>query len=295
MDVDELLELLGQLDREVLENFIIGLYLSNPDLEKRVESLALRSEPEELVKSLKKRIQSLKRGRKYIDYRESFAFSRELLFLLNDIENGLKISAPGKVVDLVRLFLETAPAVLNRVDDSSGAIGEVFRDAVLVWLEAAKASNNQTVDWLEEVYSLYQQNDYGILDPLLPNSDILLSEKQLKQLAWRFESELRKALKQKTEPGLINMASLHCRCALGQVAEALHDPELYERSVLIDSPQPNDLQKEGIVEMYLRHKRPEGALPWLEKPWQERFEGRKGSGPLLTFVEKKQTSLRIAP
>lgn len=50
------------------------------------------------------------------------------------------------------------------------------------------------MDWPERVYQLYQQNDYGVLDPLLPNAQLLLTRDQLEQLAWRYESALRKAL-----------------------------------------------------------------------------------------------------
>jgi len=104
-------------------------------------------------------------------------------------------TSPKHAFEVVDRFLATAESVLNRVDDSGGAVGEIFRQAVLLWLTAAKARQEANVDWLERVYQLYQQNDYGVLDPLLPNAHLLLTQDQLKQLAWRYENELRKALK----------------------------------------------------------------------------------------------------
>lgn len=96
-------------------------------------------------------------------------------------------NSPKHAFELVDKFLATAEPVLNRVDDSGGDVGEVYRQAVLLWLTAARGWQDASVDWPERVYQLYQQNDYGVLDPLLPNAHLLLSQDQLKQLAWRYE------------------------------------------------------------------------------------------------------------
>jgi hypothetical protein len=69
-----------------------------------------------------------------------------------------------------------------------------------------------------------------------------------------------------------NWPALRSGAALGMVAQALKDPALYERSVLIGSPEPNDLQKKHIVAMYLSFNSHEEALRWLKPPWQPRFE-----------------------
>jgi hypothetical protein len=139
-------------------------------------------------------------------------------------------------------------------------------------LTAAKGWRDANVDWLERIYQLYQQNDYGVFDPLLPNSHLLLSPDQLKQLAWRYENALRKALKSPEQEGKVNLAALHSGVALGQIADALRDPALYERSVLIHSPRPNHLQMKSICEKYLQYEQPETAMRYLNQAWEDRFE-----------------------
>ncbi len=52
-------------------------------------------------------------------------------------------------------------------------------------------------------------------------------------------------------------------CAMGLVARALRDPEFYEQSILVHSPQPNDLQANDIAEQYLVCGDGAGALRWL--------------------------------
>lgn len=272
MSVDTLKDKLTDIDADTLRDFILDLYLRYPELSDKIEALTLAEDPVALSKVLRKRIASLKRGRRFIDYRASFDFVRELEAVLVDIESGLLERSPEHAFDLVDRFLVTAELVLNRVDDSGGVVSEVYRQAVLLWLTAAKGWREANIDWLERIYHLYQQNDYGVLDPLLPNAHLLLTQDQLKQLAWRYENMLRKALKSPEQEDKVNLVALHSGVALGQIADALRDPALYERSVLIHSPQPNNLQMKSICEKYLQYEQPESAMQYLNQAWESRFQ-----------------------
>ena len=103
-----------------MQDFILDLYLHYPDLSDKIEALMLHNDPVALARVLGKRIQALHRGRKFIDYRACFSFSRDLEALLADIESGLLTTSPEHAFDLVDRFLVTAESVLNRVDDSGG-------------------------------------------------------------------------------------------------------------------------------------------------------------------------------
>ncbi|TVO71203.1 DUF6880 family protein [Sedimenticola selenatireducens] len=184
MSVDTLKEKLAHIEADTLRDFILDIYLCYPELSDKIEALTLVNDPAALSKVLRKRIASLKRGRRFIEYRASFDFARELEVVPSDIESVLLGRSPEHAFDLVDRFLATAESVLNRVDDSGGAVGEVYRHAVLLWLTAAKGCRDANVDWLERIYKLDQQDDYGVLDLLLPNANLLLTSDQLKQLAW---------------------------------------------------------------------------------------------------------------
>ena len=237
-----------------------------------IEALTLENDPVAFFKQIRKRIASIKRGRKFIDYRASFDFARELEALLADIEIGLLEHSPSHAFDLVDRFLATVESVFNRLDDSSGSVGDVYRQAVLLWMKAAKGWQDANVDWLERIYELNEQNDYGVLDPLLPNAHLLLTPEQLKQLAWRYESELRKSLETIEEGERINYLTLDKGVAMGKIADALRDPVLYERSVLIYSPQPNNRQMKSICEKYLLYEQPASAMRYLSQAWESSFE-----------------------
>lgn len=272
MNRDDLQQKLFEMDPAVLQNFVLDLYQRFPELSDAIETLVLFNDPFALKKAIAKRIQSLKRGRKFIDWRASGGFARDLDSIMTDIESGLLYASPEHAFVLMDKFLATADAVMNRVDDSSGEIGGIYQSAVLLWLTAAKAWGDPKVDWLERVYQLDQSNDYGVLDPVLPNSHILLGQDQLQQLADRYEAEYHQADKNKDPDDNYNWDARKACVALGCVAEALTDPDLYEHSVLIDSPDPNDLQKKSIVTMYIKFNQLDGALRWLSTDWESRFE-----------------------
>jgi len=278
MNIDEIKHKLIELDKDILKDFVLDLYLHYPELKDKIETLVLYNDPVALAKAILKRIQSIKRGRKFIDYHASFDFSRRLDSIYIDIESGLLDGSPQLAFDLIDKFLATANKVFERADDSAGYMSEVYRNAVLLWLTAAKAwqsslDANHKINWLERVYELYLGNNYGVFDLLLPNSHILLSHEQLTQLALRYESELRQVQKKFNAEDKLNMDALTSSVALRAVAEALNDPALYERATLITSPKPNDLEKKSIIKMYLQFKQTDEALRWLNTPWESRFEG----------------------
>lgn len=85
MNVDTLKVKLDGIDADTLRNFIFDLYLRYPELSNKIEALTLANDPVALSTVLRKRIASLKRGRRFFDYRASFNFARELEAVLTDI------------------------------------------------------------------------------------------------------------------------------------------------------------------------------------------------------------------
>ncbi|MEE9346452.1 MAG: hypothetical protein V3U88_12675 [Methylococcales bacterium] len=94
----------------------------------------------------------------------------------------------------------------------------------------------------------------------------------MKQLADRYEAEYHQSIKTKDSDDNYNWDARKACVAVGCVAEALKDPDLYEHSVLIDSSDPNDMQKKSIAAMYIKFNQLDGALRWLNTDWESRFE-----------------------
>lgn len=277
MNIDEIKQKLAEIDSAIVKDFVLKLYQQYPDLTAAIDTLVLSNDPNALAKALLKRIQKISRSTKFIDWRMNYDFACDLERLLDDIETGLLAQSPKHAFDLVSKFLNISNKVYERCDDSSGDLGGVYQQAVLLWLKTANAYKQTTaagakINWLEKVYELYLDNDYAVYDGLLPNSHLLLNHDELTQLAWRYESELKKAVNTDADNEKFSYHSITKLVALQSVAAALKDPNLYERAQLITSPTPNNLQKKSIVEMYLRFNQCDDALRWLSTPWDQRFE-----------------------
>jgi len=77
--------------------------------------------PQENAQRFKKKLNSLKRSQRFIDWRESSGFVRELEMLLLDIRSG--VTDPLTGVKLVATFDKADGAIIERCDDSSGEVG----------------------------------------------------------------------------------------------------------------------------------------------------------------------------
>ncbi len=169
MNIDEMKQKITALDADAVKDFLLNLFIQFPELNAQIETLVLYNDPTALAKAILKRIQSISRGRRFIDYRMSFDFSRGLESILADIDSGLLDRSPKQAFNLVTKFLATSNKVFERSDDSSGDIGSVYRGAVLLWLTAANAwkessTTGAKVNWLERVYELTCDNDYVVYD-----------------------------------------------------------------------------------------------------------------------------------
>lgn len=265
----ELQQLLAEASTEQLTELLQGIYGMDKAVDHCIETNLLRDRPQALAQQLKKRIQAIKRGKTFIDYRHSFAFSQQLDALLADIASLLHTD-PKLTFDLADQFMTTHQHLYERCDDSSGSIGECYRAGVELWLNAArlwrKLDPKCALNWSEELLRRHNNNDYAAWDPLISGSADLLSSEELQQLASRFEADFRRAQGDNPATGM-SYPQLTASCGLAAVASALQDVALYEKSVLLHSPVPNELQKQDLVQFCLAQKDGTAALKWLDGRW----------------------------
>ncbi len=261
---------LASLDNQILAEFIASLYGEDEFLDSKIERLLLSSDSDALTTLLKKEIASLKRSKRYIDYYESAGFSNAISELQREIENNVLPVLPDQAFKLVDSLLRTAENSLERCDDSNGYIGDTYREICLLWLKAASMSSAPKSGWMNAVKLLASNNDYGVLDALLPNAHILLADDELHQLASYYEEGLRDALNNKSD----RMDYLSQSVNLHSVAEALKDPDMYLRATLLVSPSPNYLQIEDMVRFFMRCGAHEQAIKWLKNDWGNESRGK---------------------
>lgn len=238
------------------------------------------------LKVLKARIQSFRRGTKFISYSEGSRFAQTLDVLQEDIL-CLRESNPQACFTLMDLFVGLHESVLNRADDSDGSVGDAFRGAVQNWLAVAEdymKLPSCKVDWLALIRDKHNSNNFGIWDDLIANSLGVLTEEQLRQLASEFEQIAHNSQVTHAEKSW-NPVELRASIGMSNVARALGDVALYEKAKSLGSPVLNELQILDVVRFCLSVKNGQRALHWLEsRSWSDRFVEDRQSLLDETFV-----------
>lgn len=268
---------LESLPHEELVDLVIQLHGHDKTTDERITYLANKNNPKEQAKLIKKRIQSIKRGSRFIPYRESYEFSLKVESILADCE-PLISKSPKHAFELLDAFMASNEGVFKRLDDSGGSVGDIYRCGVEMWISAARQfrhNGGEKIDWQKTVLERFAANGYSVWDTLLKQSAALLTDDELKKLAWRFENEARKALATHTEPRSYCSEAANARLGLAGVARALKNVELYERATLISCPAPNELQKLDLARFCLLIGNIERALHWLDGKWEGYVEGDK--------------------
>jgi hypothetical protein len=259
MTPDELHAKLAKTESGVLAAFLVRLAAEDDALRERIEALAQRADPAALAACLERRLKRFRSGRTFISYRESGELACELDGWLEDVGTHLLEADPATAWKLLDRFIRADEHILGRADDSSGLIGDAFRRACGLWHRAAAALPADPA-WVERVYELHAGNGYGARDAILDEAATRLSELELRRLARIYEQDARSAPTNDRGSRALTAAA-----AMGQVACALGDAALYERSVTIRSPRPNGLQAAEIAEQYLRFGPVERAIEWLTR------------------------------
>jgi hypothetical protein len=263
---------LNAASKERLVDLLARLALDSSELAARIEYL---TNPANAEKTLQKRIAALRNGKSFVDYRAAHGVAEEIRGIAQDIQADILPVNPAAAQALAEKLIQLDQKIFNRADDSGGVIGQELRDACVLWLKCAaavRAHAEPAADWVAAVYELYKDNDYGVREAALKEAHLLLTEPELRALAARFERSALDGIERGLDARDRISHVITPASAMGLVAEALRDPLLYERSIRIYSPKPNELQSEDIAKHYLECGDGLGALNWLREPWADRFE-----------------------
>ncbi|WP_342347859.1 DUF6880 family protein [uncultured Nitrospira sp.] len=239
------------------------LKLANRDESAEVMVERLITTPKEALKHVKSKLSGLKRSRKFISWRESAHFARELEDVLQDIKAGVDDSRTG--AELMASFFETDGGTLGRCDDSSGHIGDVYRlEAKDLFVEYAARCDDKK--WLGElVLTLNRKDDYGVRDTLIDCAAAYLPESQIRNMIARLNT----LAEAETE----EYQKRHWLLGIESLARQIKDPALFEKTRIAAWGKPSTSACADIARVYLESGDAETALLWLERvPAQETFQ-----------------------
>lgn len=215
----------------------------------------LSSDPQELIKKVKRKIAGLKRRKTFIHWRESAGFAKKIEAILTDIETA--DPDPGTGLQLMTAFYETDRAVFNNCDDSSGHIGDEYkltaRDLFIKYA-SAYADKKAVLDLL---IKLYKEDDFSVRERLLDHTVEMVGYEETLNAIHLFEI----LEEQETE----EYQKFHYHIAILSLSRQTHNPQLFEMTMLKRQPDPGAASILDIAEVYLASGEPGTALKWLDK------------------------------
>ena len=162
------LDNLMALGPERLAVILVELADGNAEAKRRLRlELAAQEGGDSIAAEIGKRITALRSARSFVDWQKRREFVRDLDQQRAMIADRVAPIRPDLALDLMWRFLDLAEPVLNRVDDSTGSVGDVFRLACEDLEVIAVKAKPDPVSFADRVLAALLANNYGIYDGLV--------------------------------------------------------------------------------------------------------------------------------
>jgi len=264
------------LGSATLAEALLKLAVHSAEADGLIEQLI--ATPKENVQRFKKKLSGLKRRKRFIGWRESASFSRELEMLLQDLKSGVDDPLTG--VELVAAFYEVDNTIFEICDDSNGNIGDVFRyDAKELFVDyASRCREKEKIANI--ILKVNQKDNYGIRDTLIGCAGECLPEPVIRTMI----STLQKWVdKEKDEHD-----KRHQLMLIESLARQIKDAELFEKTRIASWGKLSTASLIDIAQVYLESGDVETAHSWLKKiPEGETYQAYERD-KLLEEIYKKQ-------
>jgi hypothetical protein len=174
---------LEKLGAEKLAALVMDLVQGSAALQRRARmELSAAQGPREVAADLRKRFASLRRATGFVDWHKQRALVKDLEGLLAMIETSIAPQDPDAAFELVWSFLQLAPSIHERTDDSNGAIGGVMSDAMdLIARISPRVSKDRTA-LAERILDAVADAGYGEFDGIIPATAEALGHDGLEHL-----------------------------------------------------------------------------------------------------------------
>jgi hypothetical protein len=263
------IETLSKLDRRRLAELLIAEAAGNRQLTQTLNfAISAEEGPAALGTSLRKRLATLAKSRSMLSYDKGRELIGELDGLRTTIVELIGPQESRLALELLWEFIDLHPSILERVDDSSGRVGTVFRTACDDLGPLAQRASIEPDALAATVFEKVTNNSYGIYDGLIVSLDAALGRKGRATLRRLLLQQRQQYLTQ--DKGAAIAAGRHdftlscLSLALREIAKSEGDADAF-----IDSYQGCDLTNprfaSEIALQLLRSGRVKEALAYLDR------------------------------
>ena len=278
-------EELAKLGAKRLAALLVEACESDAQLRRRIEILlAAKRGPDELEGTLAKRITSLSRARAFVDWHEVPKLEGELAILRDAIVTQLGAEEPRAASELMWRFLALAEPTIERIDDSSGWIGDEFLCAAEdLGSLLARVPDLDRIALAERLHERMAEDEYGFTALIINNAPDALGSQGRKKLRELLMADIeRLPLRQEKEDWeSVGWPRARISTHLANLADAEQDVDAFIEAVRLG--QREHIDAHLVAKRLIETGRAAEALDWLDKD-------RRARGPLdLTIAD-----LRIA-
>jgi len=159
---------LEALGADRLAALLIEVSTGSADIKRRLRlELSHNLGVSELAHEVRKRLVSLRKATSYVGWRKRKALVKDLDTQATMIADKIAADSPRIAFDLLWQFIGIAPSIYERVDDSNGDVGDVFRAARAQFAGIAPAAQLDPEALADRVWVAVQDNGYGEWDGII--------------------------------------------------------------------------------------------------------------------------------
>ena len=263
---------LADLGAKRLAQLIVDEATRNTGFRRQVKAaLAGKSGPEAIAKLIDRRLSGLERAHSFIEWDKAKAFRDDLRSLIHTITAELGAASPTLAIDRLLRFLASHEDVFERVDDSSGAVQDVYYDAIIDTGDLAKSLDQNDADLLPgKIMAALGESSHGYLADVVEAVAPHLPQDTLTQwdidLGAAIDERLKAEAVRDTDDWYYSMTS-QWKKMRQTIAVARGDLDLV---ITLESQKHVRMQDTlGVATRLLEANRLDEALEWVRKPGQQ--------------------------
>ena len=174
---------LEKLGAEKLAALVMDLVQGSAALQRRARmELSAAQGPKDVAADIRKRFASLRRASSFLNWRGQRALVKDLEGLLGMIETTIMPYDRQVAFELLWSFLQLAPAIHARTDDSNGAVGDVMHEAINLIEQVAPGLSMDRKALAERILDAVSDAGFGEFDGIIPATAEALGQEGLEHL-----------------------------------------------------------------------------------------------------------------
>jgi hypothetical protein len=215
-----------------LAELLIEMSKGNREAQRRLRlELARAAGPSDLAAVIRKSLAAIAQDYDLIERRQRKAFLADLETQRSAIVEKVAKTDPAEALDLLQRFMTLAGSAVERCEDRSGGVIDVFHDACYDLGEVAVMAGTDPKELADYVFRARLDNGYGEYDPLIDAMIPALGPTGLEHLKQRFLDHA-EFMAKKPEPHAANargqdMDDSTIQRALQEIADAQGDVDAY--------------------------------------------------------------------